>query len=79
MGDNVIHGRGKNLLPLRIRRPEMIYDPNKHHRRSIRLKGFDYTRENAYFVTICTQNQACLFGEIVNGQMQMNDADGWRK
>ena len=50
----------------------MRYDP-KHHRRSIRLKGFDYTREGAYFVTICTQNQACLFGEIVNGQMQLND------
>ena len=54
--------------------PEMIYDPNKHDRRSIRLKGFDYTREAAYFVTISTQNQACLFGEIVNEQMQLNDA-----
>ena len=52
----------------------MRYDPNKHHRRSIRLKGFDYTRENAYFVTICTQNGTCLFGEIVNGQMRLNDA-----
>ena len=51
----------------------MRYDPNKHHRRSIRLKGFDYTREGAYFVTICTQNQACLFGEIVNEQMRLND------
>ena len=51
----------------------MRYDSNKHHRRSIRLKGFDYTREAAYFVTICTQNQACLFGEIVNGQMCLND------
>ena len=52
----------------------MIYDPNKHHRCSIRLKGFDYTREAAYFVTISTQNQACLFGEIVNEQMRLNDA-----
>ena len=51
----------------------MRYDSNKHHRRSIRLKGFDYTREGAYFVTICTQNQACLFGEIVNRQMRLND------
>ncbi len=51
----------------------MRYDPNKHHRRSIRLKGFDYTQEGAYFVTICTQNQACLFGEIVNEQMRLND------
>ncbi len=59
---------------LRMRRPELIYDPNKHHRRSIRLKGFDYTREAAYFVTICIQNGTCLFGEIVNGQMRLNDA-----
>lgn len=51
----------------------MRYDPNKYHRRSIRLKGFDYTQEGAYFVTICTQNQACLFGDIVNGQMRLND------
>lgn len=51
----------------------MRYDPNNHHRRSIRLKGFDYTREAAYFVTISTQNQACLFGEIVNEQMRLND------
>ena len=43
----------------------MRYDLNKHHRRSIRLKGFDYTREAAYFLTISTQNQACLFGGIV--------------
>ncbi len=52
----------------------MRYDPNKHHRRSIRLKGFDYAQENAYFVTICTQNGTCLFGEIMNEQMQLNDA-----
>ena len=52
----------------------MRHDPNKHHRRSIRLKGFDYAQENAYFVTICTQNGACLFGEIVNEQMRLNDA-----
>ena len=51
----------------------MRYDSNKHHRRSIRLKGFDYTQEGAYFVTICTQNQACLFGDIVNGQMRLTD------
>ncbi|MCL4487055.1 MAG: hypothetical protein M1570_02855 [Chloroflexi bacterium] len=45
----------------------------KHHRRSIRLRGYDYSREGAYFVTICTQNRKCLFGEIVNGEMQLND------
>jgi REP element-mobilizing transposase RayT len=52
----------------------MTYDPQKHHRRSIRLKGYDYAQPGAYFVTICTQNRACLFGEVVDRQMQLNDA-----
>mgnify|MGYP005831487957 CR=1 FL=1 len=52
----------------------MPYNPEKHHRRSIRLKGYDYTQAWAYFVTIGTQNRECLFGEIVNGQMVLNDA-----
>ncbi len=50
------------------------YDPESHHRRSIRLRGFDYTREGAYFVTICTRERACLFGEVVDGEMRMNEA-----
>jgi putative transposase len=50
------------------------YIPDKHHRRSIRLKGYDYARPGAYFVTICTQNRECFFGEIVDGQMKLNDA-----
>ncbi|MDX2231858.1 MAG: transposase [Leptolyngbyaceae cyanobacterium bins.349] len=52
----------------------MKYDPDKHHRRSLRLKGYDYASPSAYFITICTQNRACLFGEIDNGVMQLNDA-----
>jgi len=47
-------------------------DPEKHHRRSIRLKGHDYSRAGAYFVTICTQNRECLFGDIVDGEMILN-------
>ncbi len=47
-------------------------DPEKHHRRSIRLKGYDYSRAGAYFVTICTQNRECLFGDIVDGEMMLN-------
>ncbi len=50
----------------------MTYDPDKHHRRSIRLKGYDYTHVGAYFVTLCTQNHECLFGEVVDGEMQLN-------
>lgn len=40
------------------------YNPNKHHRRSIRLKGYDYSQSGAYFITICTQNREHKFGEI---------------
>ena len=43
-------------------------------RRSLRLKGYDYTRAGAYFVTICAQDQACLFGDVVDGCMSLNDA-----
>lgn len=50
------------------------YDPDKHHRRSIRLKHYDYSTSGHYFVTICIQNRACLLGNIVAGQMQLNDA-----
>lgn len=49
------------------------YDPDRHHRRSIRLKGYDYAEAGAYFVTICTKGRVCLFGEIVNGDMQLNE------
>ncbi len=52
----------------------MTYDPDIHHRRSIRLQGYDYSRTGAYFVTLCTQNRECLFGEIENGKMVLNDA-----
>ena len=49
------------------------YNPNIHHRRSIRLKGYDYTQAGLYFITICCQNRACLFGEIQNGEMVLNE------
>lgn len=52
----------------------MSYDPFKHHRRSIRLKDYDYSQAGAYFVTMCAQNRECLFGKITNGEMQLNDA-----
>jgi len=51
----------------------MPYDPDRHHRRSVRLKGYDYTQAGAYFVTLCTWQRECLFGEIVGGEMQLND------
>lgn len=49
------------------------FDPQKHHRRSIRMKGFDYSSEGAYYVTIVAQGRECLFGEIVDGEMRLNE------
>jgi REP element-mobilizing transposase RayT len=46
----------------------------KQYRRSIRLKGYDYRQAGAYFVTICVRNRLCLFGEVVNGAIKINDA-----
>jgi len=37
----------------------MTYDPEIHHRRSIRLSHYDYAQAGAYFVTICTQAREC--------------------
>ena len=51
----------------------MKFDPQKHHRRSIRLKGYDYSQAGAYFVTIVAWQREILFGEIVNGEMMLND------
>lgn len=48
------------------------YDPQIHHRRSIRLKGYDYSQAGAYFVTICVHQRECLLGEIVNGEMRLS-------
>jgi REP element-mobilizing transposase RayT len=50
------------------------YNPNIHHRRSIRLKEYDYAQEGLYFLTLCTKNRVCLFGHIENGAMILNEA-----
>ncbi|MFC1651354.1 transposase [Candidatus Latescibacterota bacterium] len=52
----------------------MKYDPEKHHRRSIRLKGYDYSQPGGYYVTIVTHNRECLFGSVSDGEMVLNDA-----
>jgi putative transposase len=46
----------------------------QQRRRSVRLTGFDYAEPGAYFVTIVAQERSCLFGEIIEGQMQVNRA-----
>jgi putative transposase len=52
----------------------MAYNPAIHNRRSIRIKDFDYSGKGNYFVTICCERRRPLFGEIVNGEMQLNAA-----
>ncbi len=48
------------------------YNPKIHNRRSIRLKGYDYTRPGAYFITICTQHRRNILGEVIDGAMVLN-------
>lgn len=50
----------------------MKYDPAKHHRRSIRLKDYDYSQAGAYFVTIVIRHHECLLGNVVDGEMRVN-------
>ena len=44
----------------------------KHHRRSIRLRGYDYSQSGAYFITLCTKNRSSFLGTIVNGEMRLS-------
>lgn len=52
----------------------MKFNPDIHHRRSIRLKGYDYTKEGVYFLTICAQNREQVFRDIRNGVAILNPA-----
>jgi putative transposase len=52
----------------------MTYNPDIHHRRSIRLKGYDYSQVGAYYFTICCHQRRCLLGEIISGIMRPNIA-----
>ncbi len=61
----------------------MKFDPSVHHRHSIRLKEYDYSQAGAYFVTIVAWQREMLFGEIVDGEMALNDfgkivAEKWK-
>ena len=52
----------------------MTYNPNIHHRRSVRLQGYDYSQAGLYFITIGCLNRAYLFGNVINGKMKLNIA-----
>lgn len=51
----------------------MKYDPEIHQRRSLRLKGYDYSQPGAYFLTISVRGRECLFGDVVEGEMRLNE------
>lgn len=48
------------------------YDPARHHRRSIRLRGYDYRQPGSYFVTICVQHRECLLGDVLRATVQLS-------
>ncbi len=50
----------------------MTYNPDKHHRRTIRLKEYDYSRAGVYFVTVCTQDRKCFLGNVGNGTVELS-------
>ncbi|MHB8600080.1 MAG: transposase [Ktedonobacteraceae bacterium] len=51
----------------------MPYDPEIHHRRSIRLRHYDYRRPGSYYVTICVHEKRCVFGEIADAVAHLNE------
>jgi putative transposase len=50
----------------------MVEEPTPFHRRSIRLKGYDYSSPGAYFVTMVTHDHICIFGRVISGKMEIN-------
>ena len=50
------------------------YNPDMHYRRSVRLRGYDYTHAGAYYVTIVAQDRVCLFGEVVGENVRLGEA-----
>jgi putative transposase len=50
------------------------YVPERYHRRSIRLRGYDYSQAGAYFVTTVVRDRRCIFGDVLDGEMCLSDA-----
>ena len=49
---------------------DVIYNPDIHHRKSIRLDGYDYSDAGAYFISVVAQGRLCLFGSVVDGELR---------
>jgi REP element-mobilizing transposase RayT len=52
----------------------MKFDPDIHHSRSIRLRGYDYSANGAYFVTVCVHQRECLLGKVEGAKMVLSPA-----
>jgi REP element-mobilizing transposase RayT len=50
-----------------------MYNPEIHHRRTIRLQEYDYSSNGLYFVTICTHGHKNIFGKIVDGNIVLSN------
>ena len=50
----------------------MHFKPEKHNRRSIRLKEYDYSKRGWYFITICTYKGEKLFGDALDGKLLLS-------
>lgn len=50
----------------------MPYNSSLHHRRSIRIPGFDYSQPGLYFITIVTSNRIAFFGKLLNDEFRIN-------
>lgn len=57
----------------------MKYNPDVHHRKSIRLKGYDYLKEGIYYITIYTQNRECILENVgadsISAQIKLNNVE----
>jgi REP element-mobilizing transposase RayT len=75
---------GAGLVPAQYTQYIMKSNPPIHYRKSIRLKNYDYSMAGLYFITICTHERLPIFGNIVDGLMQLNDSgkiahEEWQK
>ena len=68
-----LEGDREFIAALAAGRIQLASDPSPRHRRTMRLKDYDYGQAGAYFVTICAQDRQCLFGSATNGVVQMNE------
>ena len=45
-----------------------------HRRNSLRLQNYNYKSAGIYFITMCVNQRQCLFGDMENKKLKLNDA-----